>query len=185
MDSGRGVAVLLSDGSFIQPQLNFGTTEYRGSGYSTKKDGSIFVQNWEEHYNPNNGKIENLDAELYAIVTGGAGIVRGAARSGYVLAGRAAYRASVGSLKVRVAAMRTLGYTEKQIAIAAHGARRRIGRVFKGLTPKSMRETIRTWNITKYGDPLGPSVSYLRGRGKSWSDIIESATQTGGKDLGF
>ena len=81
--------------------------------------------------------------------------------------------------------MRALGYTDKQIAIAVHSARRGIGQAFKGLTPKTMRETIRARNTQKYGDPLGPSIDYLRGRGKTWGEIIESATRTGGKDLGF
>lgn len=32
---------------------------------------------------------------------------------------------------------------------------------------------------------LGPSVEQLRASGKSWGDIIKSATRPGGKDLGF
>jgi hypothetical protein len=39
--------------------------------------------------------------------------------------------------------------------------------------------------MERYGDPLGPSIEWLRARGKSWDDIIESASRTGGADLGF
>ena len=40
-------------------------------------------------------------------------------------------------------------------------------------------------NVAKYGDKLGPTVDFLREKGKLWEQIIESAGRTGGKDLGF
>jgi hypothetical protein len=40
-------------------------------------------------------------------------------------------------------------------------------------------------NLRRYGDPLGPSIEWLRAQGKTWEQIIESATRTDGRDLGF
>ena len=40
-------------------------------------------------------------------------------------------------------------------------------------------------NIEKYGDKLGPTVDWLRAKGKSWEQIIESAGRSGGEDLGL
>jgi len=48
-----------------------------------------------------------------------------------------------------------------------------------------MLQQIYQRNLQKYGDKLGPSIDYIRQQGKSWDDIINSATRTGGKDLGF
>ena len=39
--------------------------------------------------------------------------------------------------------------------------------------------------LQKYGDKLGPTIEWLQSKGKSWTQIIESATRTGGKDLGL
>ena len=48
-----------------------------------------------------------------------------------------------------------------------------------------MLETIRKRNLEKYGDEFGPTVEWLRKQGKTWEEIIESATRPGGKDLGL
>lgn len=77
------------------------------------------------------------------------------------------------------------GASPELTARVLHAQRRIIGEHYKGLTPPDMLETIYTRNVEKYGDKLGPTIDYLRGRGKSWADIIESASRTGGKDLGF
>ena len=81
--------------------------------------------------------------------------------------------------------MRKAGASSEDIARALHAERRALGVEYKNLTPPDMLEKIYARNIEKYGDKLGPSIDYLRGRGKSWEDIIESATRTGGKDLGL
>jgi hypothetical protein len=81
--------------------------------------------------------------------------------------------------------MRMGGASAEQIARALHAERRAIGVRYKDLTPQALREEIYARNRQKYGDPLGPSIDYLRRAGKSWNDIIESAKRTGGKDLGF
>jgi hypothetical protein len=51
--------------------------------------------------------------------------------------------------------------------------------------PSHLRTQIFERNLERYGDPLGPSIEWLRTQGKSWDDIIESALRTGGEDLGF
>ncbi len=66
-----------------------------------------------------------------------------------------------------------------------HAERRVIGERYKSLTPPDKLAEIYERNIDIYGDKLGPSIDWLRARGKSWDQIIESASRTGGKDLGF
>jgi hypothetical protein len=51
------------------------------------------------------------------------------------------------------------------------------------MTPSDLREQIYARNLEKYGDPLGPSIEWLVEHGKTWEDIIESATRPGGKDI--
>lgn len=63
--------------------------------------------------------------------------------------------------------------------------RRDLGEAFKGLTPTEMLKEITERNIKVYGDPLGPSIDWLRQRGRSWLDIINGAARPGGRDLGF
>ncbi|GGX28220.1 hypothetical protein GCM10010946_01230 [Undibacterium squillarum] len=66
-----------------------------------------------------------------------------------------------------------------------HQLRRELGERYKNLTPADKLKGIYTRNLERYGDKLGPSVDWLRARGKSWEQIIESASRPGGKDLGF
>lgn len=82
--------------------------------------------------------------------------------------------------------MRKAGSSSEDIARALHAERRNLGVKYKELTPGYKRLEIYTRNIQKYGDKLGPSIDYLRNvKGKSWDQIIESASRSGGKDLGF
>jgi hypothetical protein len=81
--------------------------------------------------------------------------------------------------------MRAEGMGDEAIAIKVHAMRRELGIKYKDLTPISLRKKIYERNLEKYGDKLGPTIEYLRKRSKSWADIIESATRSGGKDLGL
>ena len=67
------------------------------------------------------------------------------------------------------------------------GAARRYhkGGQFKALTPSEKLAEIYERNLQQYGDRLGPTIEWLRAQGKSWEQIIESASRAGGKDLGF
>ena len=98
---------------------------------------------------------------------------------------RQAYIDEVNALKAKADEMLKNGVDKETIAREMHASRRGLGVKYKNLTPEDMLEKIYQRNIEKYGDKLGPSIEWLRARGKSWDDIIESATRTGGKDLGL
>lgn len=98
---------------------------------------------------------------------------------------RQQYVDSVSELKGVADSLRASGADIEQIARALHTERRAIGEQFKSLTPPDKLAEIYQRNMQKYGDELGPSIDWLRSQGKSWDQIIESATRTGGKDLGF
>jgi hypothetical protein len=119
-----------------------------------------------------------------------AGAVTGCALGGcaavgtsYVTLGRVAYTRQVGSLSQLAERMRVSGATSEQIATAVHGARRTIGERFKWLTPANLRTEIYARNLEKYGDRLGPTIKWLREQGKSWDEIITSATRIGDRDI--
>lgn len=98
---------------------------------------------------------------------------------------RQQYVTSVVGLRYQTQALREAGKSSEEIARILHAERRAIAVRFKDLTPPDMLEKIYARNLEKYGDKLGPTIEYLRGRGKSWEDIIESASRAGGADLGF
>jgi len=99
--------------------------------------------------------------------------------------GRAAYEQAVKGLSCKAAQMSADGKSSEDIARALWADRRAIGEQFKGLTPPELLKSITERNIQRYGDPLGPSIDWLRSQGKTWEAIINSAQRTGGKDLGF
>jgi hypothetical protein len=112
-----------------------------------------------------------------------AGLVGAAAKGLSPL--RQAYVDAVSGLKPMADSLRAAGADSETIARALHAARRAIGEQFKGLTPPDKLAEIYARNLQKYGDKLGPTIDWLRAQGKSWVEIIDSATRTGGKDLGF
>ena len=102
-----------------------------------------------------------------------------------VLQGRDAYNAEIAGLGRTETKMRGEGKSDEQIARALNQQRRDIGERYKHLTPEPLRSQIYARNQAKYNDKLGPTVEWLRERGKSWADIIESSKHTGGGDLGL
>ncbi len=98
---------------------------------------------------------------------------------------RQKYIGEVEALLRRRDAMRAAGESPETIARTLHAERRELGVKYKDLTPEPLRSQIYARNAEKYGDPLGPSIEWLRSRGKSWEAIIESATRSGGADLGL
>ena len=80
---------------------------------------------------------------------------------------------------------RAAGATDEEVARMLHQMRRDLGEQYKDLTPPDRLQDIYSRNIARYGDKLGPSIDWLRAQGKSWEQIIQSATRPGGKDLGF
>jgi hypothetical protein len=93
---------------------------------------------------------------------------------------RAQYEAAVIALRARVAEMRAAGLSAEEIARRVFEERRRLAGHFKAETPEPLRTQIHHRTLAVYGDAAGPSVEWLRARGKSWDDIIDSATRPGG-----
>jgi hypothetical protein len=98
---------------------------------------------------------------------------------------RQEYIAKVEALARQRDAMRAAGEKPETIARTLHAKRRALGVEYKDMTPEPLRGEIYARNTMKYGDPLGPSIEWLRSHGKSWEDIIQSATKPGGQDLGL
>lgn len=98
---------------------------------------------------------------------------------------RAAYEAEVKALSSTAEKLKAEGKSSEEIARTLHGLRRELGVKYKALTPDDLLQKIYQRNLEKYGDKLGPTIDYLRQQGKSWDDIIRSATKPGGKDLNF
>ena len=79
--------------------------------------------------------------------------------------------------------LRAEGLCEESVARTAHQLRRDIGQEYKAITSVDMREKIRKRNLAKYGDPLGPTIHYLRAKGLDWREIIAGACSPGGEDV--
>lgn len=75
--------------------------------------------------------------------------------------------------------MRRAGVPPEAIARAMHAERRRLAGVFRERTPEPLRSRIHDRMLAVYGNPHGPGIDNLRAKGKSWDDIIESATRPG------
>ncbi len=98
---------------------------------------------------------------------------------------RQQYVDAVHGLGERAAAMRRAGASPEEIARALHAERNALKTQFRGMSPADAVKRFEQRNTERYGDPLGPSIDQLRSSGKTWEQIIESATRPGGKDLGF
>lgn len=92
---------------------------------------------------------------------------------------RSRYEAAVSGLRARVIAMRQAGAPAEEIAHAVHAERRSLTTHFKQQTPEPVRSLISRRTLAVYGDPIGPTIEHLRARGRSWDDIIDSATRPG------
>jgi hypothetical protein len=88
---------------------------------------------------------------------------------------RSRYEQAVRDLHERVAEMRRDGERAEIIARAVHAERRRLAVLFKDLTPEPYRTRIYERTVRVYGTQDGPSIEFLRAKGKSWEEIIESA----------
>ncbi|MFE9429339.1 hypothetical protein ACFYNO_41085, partial [Kitasatospora sp. NPDC006697] len=97
------------------------------------------------------------------------------------------YFAEVEGLRTKVNEMREAGLSSEEIARVISQDRRDIGIKYKNLTPPDVLADIYARNKEEYGgDPLGPTVDFLRNvRNKTWDQIIEGALRPGGGDLGL
>jgi len=95
------------------------------------------------------------------------------------IAVRKAYVNKVRDLNNLEQALKAEGKNAEEIARILHQARRDLGVQFKDMTSPEMLEQIYKRNMNKYGDKLGPTIDYLRSKGKTWEQIIESAKTPG------
>jgi hypothetical protein len=96
---------------------------------------------------------------------------------------RQAYENEVRAIGPEAERRLAAGESPEAVARWAHSVRRALGVEYKSLTPPNVLEQIYSRNIEKYGDPLGPTIEWLRNQGKTWVDIIESASRSGGQDI--
>jgi hypothetical protein len=99
---------------------------------------------------------------------------------------RQRYEAEVRALARRRNELEAEGWSVEEIARDLHDRRRRIGLRYKLRTPlRGPRGQLAIYrrNWRKYGDILGPSIVWLRQRGRTWDDICDSACRTDGSDL--
>jgi hypothetical protein len=89
----------------------------------------------------------------------------------------------VKALKNVAEQLREEGKPAEEIARELHKVRRDLGIKYKKMTPLMCRLLFYLRNRIKYGDRLGPTIDWFRAMGKSWDEIIESASRPGGKDL--
>jgi RHS repeat-associated protein len=98
---------------------------------------------------------------------------------------RQQYIDDVARLKDLANNARVAGANEEATARLLHAERNALKLEYRELSPPDKVREFEQRNLQKYGDPLGPSIEQLRASGKSWNDIIDSATRSGGSDLGF
>jgi hypothetical protein len=82
-------------------------------------------------------------------------------------------------------ASRLAGADAEATAQLLNAERNALKSKYRELSPSDSVQQFEQRNMEKYGNPLGPNIDQLRASGKSWEDIIESASRPGGKDLGF
>lgn len=90
---------------------------------------------------------------------------------------RIQYMKRVNKLAPLVRQLRMQGKSAEEIAKIVHRKRRALGRLFKNVTDAQTKANTFARNIEKYGDKWGPTVKYLKERGRSWDSIIESASR--------
>lgn len=98
---------------------------------------------------------------------------------------RQQYVDAVAKLVDSASGLRGVGATSEDIARALHAERNALKLQYRQLSPADLVKKFEQRNIDKYGNPLGPSIDQLRAQGKTWDQIIESATRPGGEDLGY
>lgn len=109
-----------------------------------------------------------------------------AARTNVKLPLRQRYEAEVQALDALRSDLAAAGADIELIARELHQRRRRIGLRYKIRTPLFGRRgqlAVYRRNARLYGNLLGPSIDWLRLRGRTWEEICESACRVGGHDL--
>lgn len=92
---------------------------------------------------------------------------------------RTRYEAEVAALRQAALERQRAGASEEAVARWVVGERNALKAAYRALTPAPTLARIVARTIERYGSISGPSVEDLRGQGKSWADIIDSATRPG------
>lgn len=96
---------------------------------------------------------------------------------------RSQYEAAVANLATAVARQLASGATLEETARWAVAQRDAIKRIYRQQTPPAVLAFIESKTMRRYGNAMGPSVDDLRAAGKSWQQIIDSATRAGEHDF--
>jgi len=102
---------------------------------------------------------------------------------GYLPPLRQNYVREVHDLQSAVNKMKATSQNLEDIARYAHEARTNLKFKYREYTPSDLLETIDARNMAKYGNKIGPTFETLISKGKSFEQIIESATRAGGGDI--
>ena len=98
---------------------------------------------------------------------------------------RAQYEAAVAQLAQAAALKLGAGVPEEAVARWVAVERDALKQAFRARTPAPVLARIVARTVARYGNEVGPSVDDLRTAGKSWREIIQSATRAGEHDEDF
>lgn len=102
---------------------------------------------------------------------------------GYLPTARQLYVREVYDFQKVVKDMHASGASLEDIARFASNARDNIKIKYRAYTPPDLLEIISSRNMMKYGNVVGPTFEDLIGKGKTFEQIIEGATRSGGSDI--
>ncbi len=92
---------------------------------------------------------------------------------------RLMYEAAVAALAGAASDKLRTGASEEAVARWAVAERNVLKQAYRDLTPSPALARIVARTQARYGNPTGPSADELRAAGKSWAEIIDSATRAG------
>lgn len=92
---------------------------------------------------------------------------------------RQEYELAVRALRSRADELHSVGADPERIARTLHAERRALAHRFKEATPEPLRTALYERTFRVYGDPLGPTIEFLRASGRSWEEIAEGAMRPG------
>lgn len=94
---------------------------------------------------------------------------------------KAEYIASVTALKQVAEQQRAAGKSEEEIARDVDQRRRELNQQYYSTLPDAERKTLYASNKEKYGNEIGPDIDYFKKKGRSWREIIDSASKVSSK----
>ncbi|MDM0108051.1 hemagglutinin [Variovorax sp. J22R24] len=92
---------------------------------------------------------------------------------------RLKYESAVAELRDAAAAMLRSGASQEDVARWVVEQRNALKHTYRDLTPAPVVDRIVARTLARYGNAIGPSADQLRAAGKSWRDIIDSASRPG------